>query len=101
MKIQAKYDSSRNFPRYKWILLNSNNVFSFDQHIIKAIATEPSMLTSDIAIKEFIIQDRAQSPILFPAPGKFYGDLNLIILCQDDSSQDSKIYYTTVRIMAL
>lgn len=65
------------------------------QHIIKAFATEQTMLSSDISVKTILIQERAQSPSFIPIPGKYVGDLHLYIHCHDESGNKSQIFYTT------
>lgn len=74
------------------------------RYTLKALATEPSMLASVIAVKVFVIQERMLEPKLLPPPGSFIGDLTLRLRCMinnqdDDVSADTvtlgTVFYTT------
>lgn len=76
------------------------------RHAIRAIAMEPTMLSSDVTTKEFTILDRLNEPKLSPPAGSYVGDLLVTFLCTDAPSEvddDSKmdwhwsggqVYYT-------
>lgn len=62
------------------------------QHTVKAFATFPTMLASDLVTKSFLIMMRASAPTLFPNPGTYTGTLNIRFDCADEDG--GIIYYT-------
>ncbi len=64
-------------------------------HTVKVIATEPSMLSSDIAIKNFRILERVLSPQFEPSQGQYIGDVHLFFTCSSSSTEDAVVYYTS------
>ena len=64
-------------------------------HTFKVFATEPSMLASDVAIKNFRILERVLPPQFDPSPGQYIGDVHLSFSCSGSSVADAVVYYTT------
>jgi len=68
--------------------------------VVKAFATEPSMLQSEVVAKTVTVLARLMAPQLLPAPGVYTGDLRLQFHCPDivapsEQQQQGVVYYTT------
>eukprot|EP01036_Dinobryon_divergens_P024226 gene24226-32657_t len=64
-------------------------------HTFKVFATEPSMLASDTAIKNFRILERVLPPLFDPSQGQYIGDVHLTFSCSASSVANGVVYYTT------
>ena len=63
-------------------------------HVIKAIATHPDMLPSDIASREFAVLLRARRPDLRPPPGTYVGTITIVFQCDTEEGSSGIVYYT-------
>lgn len=61
-------------------------------HTLKAFAAKNDMLKSDVAVKVFTIQPRAQPPNFSPSPGTFISKVEIHFNCHD--SPNGIVYYT-------
>jgi hypothetical protein len=67
-------------------------ITGFGSHTIKAFATEPSMLSSDVVSKVIMIFPRSPQPVFQPAEGRYVGDQQVFVSCGPEDTIGTLFY---------
>ena len=95
------YTTDGSDPTQSSLTVTSSNpavvIESAGSYLVKAFATQPNMLPSNIVVKEFTILARLAMPQLQPPPGATYtGNLNVQFDCADVTAEEGGVvYYST------